>query len=50
VIGSAPTGSVDALIDAVPLDRVAVPRGVDPLAKVTVPVGLPVSVAVKVTD
>jgi len=37
-------------IDAVPLVRVAVPRVVAPLVKVTVPFGLPGSVAVKVTD
>jgi hypothetical protein len=38
------------LIDATPLLRVDVPRVVEPLVKVTVPVTLLGSVAVNVTD
>lgn len=50
MIGSAPAGSVEVAIDAVPFDRVDVPSVVEPLVKVTVPVVLVGSVAVKVTD
>jgi hypothetical protein len=41
---------MEVLIDATPLLRVDVPSVVEPLVKVTVPVALLGSVAVKVTD
>ena len=50
MIGSAPVGRMEVLIDATPLLRVDVPSVVEPLVKVTVPVALLGSVAVKVTD
>ena len=49
-MGSAPEGSVEVLIAAMPLVRFDVPSAVEPLVKVTVPVALLGSFAVKVTD
>ena len=45
-----PALSVDVVKDAVPLLTVPVPRAVEPSRKVTVPVTLVLTVAVKVTD
>ena len=50
MIGSAPVGSVEVLIVAIPLVKVDVPSAVEPLVKLTVPVALLGSFAVKVTD
>jgi hypothetical protein len=50
VIGSVPAGREEVLTDAVPFVTVDVPRAVEPLVNVTVPVVLVGSVAVKVTD
>ena len=50
MIGLEPAGRVELLTDALPPVRVDVPRLVEPLVKVTVPVALVGSVAVNVTD
>ena len=47
---SLPLGSVELVAVATPLVRADDPRMVEPLVKVTVPVTLVGSVAVKVTD
>ena len=49
MIGSLPTGSEDVVAVATPSVSVDVPNAVEPLVKVTVPVTLAGSVAVKVT-
>ena len=48
-MGSGPAGSVEVAIVAVPPAKVDVPRTVAPLVKVTEPVALVGSFAVKVT-
>ena len=50
MIGSVPAGSEEVLTDALALVKVAVPRAVEPLVNVTVPVVPVGSAAVKVTD
>ena len=50
MIGSEPAGRVEVLTDAMPPVRVGMPRLVEPLVNVTVPVALVGSVAVNVTD
>ncbi len=50
MIEAEPTGSVDVVTLATPLAKTGEPKLVEPAAKVTVPVALAGSVAVKVTD
>jgi hypothetical protein len=49
-IVSVPTGAAEELQEPLPLDNVAVQSGVDPVEKVTDPLGVPVTVDVTVAE